>query len=537
MPQHELYAGLRYAAALNKLAQLETALRDQVRSQLTQAAYGASLAPLSLHLPRAAELDALRDAIGSAHGDLFVTGAPSAGKSALAVAVIDRLRDRGRHVVALHAAAISGLGTATDPFAGKLADILAVAGSGKPRILIIDGAESALDQLRNLTSAAHAADYQCVIVARDDVVDDVNGVLTSLENPSETPPTAPISYSVGTLSTDEIDTVVNHFPLLATIATRSGAVGLIARPGLIDAVLRSGPPTGPPGQALTELDVFTRYWSRLVEVPRPGASARGRADSAITFARDILAGPVVATIQILEPGAIDSLRLDGILTSASPLVARDQFATDLDLEFATARCLIVGGLDQLRTSPRPRRAMRATRLAIQAQLTPGAVSATLADIRLTLDAIGADHGVRWTELADEALLGHPAAYAIVTELWSSLSVTKLVSPVQFDDDRTTAVETDPERRRSRVDHDPVRDALDNDGEASRQRFEQPGRPPVGVQLVDRTQLGVADLVTHAVRADRDDLGWLEPVHDVGRVRHQQPLVRRVGEHVGYRSLA
>jgi hypothetical protein len=421
MPQHELNAGQRHTAALDELAQLETALRDQVRSQLTQPAYGATPTPLSLHLPRTAELDALSDAIGSAHGDLLVTGAPSAGKSALAVAVIDRLRDRGQQVVALHAEAISGLGTATDPFAGKLADILAVAGSGKPRVLIIDGAESALDQLRNLTSAAHAANYKCVIVARDDVAGDVNDVLTSLEDPSGTPSADPIPYSIGVLTTNEIDAVISHFPLLATIATRPGAAALIARPGLIDAVLRSGPPMGLPGQALTELDVFARYWSRLVEIPRTGASARGRADAAITVARDVLAGPAAATGQILEPGAIDSLRLDGILATASPLVARDQFATDLDLDFATARCLIVSGLDQLKTSPRPRRAMRATRLAIQAQLTPGTVPATLADIRLSLDAIGADHGIRWTELADEALIGHSGAYDIVTELWASLS--------------------------------------------------------------------------------------------------------------------
>ena len=74
-----------------------------------------------------------------------------------------RLRDRGQQVIALHAAVISGLGTATDPFGGKLDDILAVAGSRKPRVLIIEGAESGLDQLRHLTSAAHTANHQCVI--------------------------------------------------------------------------------------------------------------------------------------------------------------------------------------------------------------------------------------------------------------------------------------------------------------------------------------------------------------------------------------
>jgi hypothetical protein len=204
------------------------------------------------------------------------------------------------------------------------------------------------------------------------------------------------------------------------MAIRPGAVGLLSRPGLIDAVLRSGAPAGSPDDALTELDVFIRYWSRLVDVAQSGASARGRAEAAVAIARDTLAGPAAGRSPISEPGAIDSLRLDGILAAASPLAAADTFAGDLDLDFATARFLIIAGLGPLNDAPRPRRAMRATRLAIQARLNAGGAAAELADIRTDLAEIGANHGVRWAELADEAVLGHPAASAILTELWPSL---------------------------------------------------------------------------------------------------------------------
>jgi hypothetical protein len=187
LPHHKLSPGQRHATALARLAQLEANLRTQTRTRLAQPVAGSAAAPAPLWLPRSEALEALTAAIYDDDArDLLVTGVPSVGKSALAVAAIDRLRERGGHVIALHAAAMARLGTVTDPLEGKLADILANAGSGRRSILIVDGAESGLDQLRHLTAAARHAGYRCVIVSRGEGIASTRSPLTRSTRSSPT---------------------------------------------------------------------------------------------------------------------------------------------------------------------------------------------------------------------------------------------------------------------------------------------------------------------------------------------------------------
>jgi len=425
LARHRIPAGQRHTAALALLDQLETSLRDRSRGQLRQppprnGQVGDDV-PAPLSLPRGSALDALVKAIEApGTADVLVTGAPGTGKSALALNSVDRLRADGAHVVPLHATSVTGLGTLGDPFNGKLADVLACATTADRRYLLIDGAETATTggQLSALAVAGRRAGYRVVVVARDDVLDDLVGVLTSVDVDGGLAP-APSSHKVSPLGPGEVEQVVCHFPSLTTIAARPRAHDLLSRLGLVDAVLRSAPSvTADPGAPFTELNVFDRYWKGAVAVRRDGASAAGREQAAIALARKMLRPD--GGSEPREPGAVDSLRLDGVVASASPFSATATFATDLDLDFATARLLITDGLGLLEDAPRPRAAMRAARLAIQARLASEGVTA-LGVVRTELAAVASAHGTRWNDLADEAILGHPAAADLLTSLWPRLA--------------------------------------------------------------------------------------------------------------------
>jgi hypothetical protein len=196
------------------------------------------------------------------------------------------------------------------------------------------------------------------------------------------------------------------------------ATDLLSRPGLVDTILRAYPTLAVGDSPLTELDVYGAFWTRIVLASGPTASRSGREQAAVQTARAILLttppGPAA------EPGAIDALRRDGILAPYSTFAHRDTFATDLYLDFATARLLTTDGLGLLTSAPRPRWALRATRLAIQARLAADGAAA-LPAIRSELAAVAAAHGKRWSQLTDEAILGHPAAGTILTQLWPTLA--------------------------------------------------------------------------------------------------------------------
>ena len=255
-------------------------------------------------------------------------------------------------------------------------------------------------------------------MARDDVLDDIVDILTSVDVDGGLAP-APFPHKVGPLDPGEVAQVVHHFPALTTIAARPRAHDLLSRLGLVNAVLRSVPSVAADrGAPFTELNVFDRYWKGVVAVRRDGASAAGRDQAAVALARKMLRPD--SGSEPREPGAVDSLRLDGVVASASPFSATATFATDLDLDFATARLLITDGLGLLADAPRPRAAMRAARLAIQARLaTEGATA--LGVVRTELAAVASAHGTRWNDLADEAILGHPAAADLLTSLWPTLA--------------------------------------------------------------------------------------------------------------------
>jgi hypothetical protein len=418
MPHHPIGPGLRRAKYLDKLTALELSLRGRVRTRLTQLPAGGTSPPDPLHLLREDALAALVKAIGSTGAVLVVSGAPDTGKSALALESIEVLRAGGRHAVAVHASDITGVGTASDPFDGQLADTLGCATTASARYLIVDGAETAADgQLHALAIAAHEAGYRLVVVAREDALEEVHDALTSVLA-SATPPAAWQRHTIHPVTTDEITQIVAHFPVLSTIATRPRAADLLSRPGIVDTILRDPHAVAATSSPLTELDVYDAFWKRAVLAKGTTASSSGREQAALAVARSILL-PGPATVPS-EPRAVDALRLDGILAHYSVFSAGEAFATDLYLDFATARLLTKEGLGLLVTAERPRWAMRATRLAIQARLAHEGAAA-LPAIRNALAEITDVHGARWSDLADEGILGHPAAATLLADLWPAVA--------------------------------------------------------------------------------------------------------------------
>jgi len=242
MPHHPITPGLRRRKYLDKLTALEQDLCGRVRTHLTQLPVAGTTPPDPLHLPRQDALDALVNAINGTSAALMVSGAPDTGKSALAVESIDVLRASGAQVVAVHASAITGVGTASDPFDGRLADTLGCATTAEARYLIVDGAETAIanGQLHALSLAALTAGYRLVVVARDDVYEEVHEALTSVLV-NATPPAAPEQHNIEPVTAEEITQIVAHFPVLATIATRPRAADLLSRPGVVDTILRAHP--------------------------------------------------------------------------------------------------------------------------------------------------------------------------------------------------------------------------------------------------------------------------------------------------------
>jgi molybdopterin-guanine dinucleotide biosynthesis protein len=221
LPPHHVNSGARRAVQLATLTTLEEGLRGRVRTQLVQPGAPGATPPGPLRLARQAALEDLTASITRAVAALIVTGPADTGKSTLTVEAITALRASGAHVVALHAADATGIGTAADPFGGLFGDTLGCATTAASRYLVVDGAETAVaaDDLRPLLAAGLEAGYRPVVVVRDDAVEDVQDVVTAVMAAAGEV-TAPQQHIVGVLVEQEIAEIVAHFPALATVAAR-----------------------------------------------------------------------------------------------------------------------------------------------------------------------------------------------------------------------------------------------------------------------------------------------------------------------------
>ncbi|MEA5456790.1 ATP-binding protein [Sinomonas sp. JGH33] len=410
-----------HARAWDVLDRFGVRLRDSIRPGL-----GAE----ALEFERAderARLESLMRNVGESGGSLVVTGEPDVGKSALSLRVLEALRSEGASVVSLSLRDLPPRVAEFEALLGgaPLSDVLSTGAARPRRLLLIDGSESVLegrrDVFRELAAVALETGLGVVAITR---TDGAGQVLKSLVRASEIAGTAlaPVQHVVGPLSEEERRSLPDTFGALARLSGDPRAEWLLGRPGLVDALLRSGRVVEPT-TALCEADVFSAVWRDLVrqdEVHEPGAaSADDREQAALSVARRTL-----GLLPIQSSGtAAAELKSDGVLrVPHDPAFSSgDEFSTDLFRDFALCRLFIRDGWNPLADAGAPRWAIRAARLACQAFLNYGDRRTAWATLVARFDQIAHDHGDRWVEVPYEALLTLGDAESAIRDLWVTLT--------------------------------------------------------------------------------------------------------------------
>ena len=366
-----------------------------------------------LELERSAARDSLQEAMRtsvSSGSALLVTGEPDVGKSALTLRVAEELATDGPVVTVLSLRDLPPTTLELEGLlGGALDEVLAAAVSGPGRLLVVDGAEAALEGraglLAELVSAARGAGYGVVAITRLDGRGAVAEALSADGAP------VPTEHEISGLTAAEKTQLTATFAVLAGLEEDARSDWLLGRPGLVDLLLRAGPGADLSAGVVSEAQVFAIIWAQLVRrgeaTPSGGPSPDAREQALIELARRELlpASPKPA----IALDALSSLRSDGLLLPAGPTGAwspGDVFASDLIRDFAIARLLIVEGWDVLTSAEAPRWALRAVRLACQAALVQGGRETEAARLKLQaeFDAIGDNFGRRWIEVPLEALL-------------------------------------------------------------------------------------------------------------------------------------
>ena len=347
---------------------------------------------------------------------LVVSGEPDVGKSALTLRAVEDARDVGGAITTVSLRDLPPTTVEVEHFLrAPLGDVLAGTDVHQVRLLVVDGAEAALegrrDLLGDLAIAALRAGLGVAAVTRADgeyAVRDVLRRASSAVSPAEI---TPASHLVKGLTTAEVEQVGRAFPALTHLSQDQRSAWVLARPGLVDLLLRAGASRSLEDRALSEADVFAAVWSGLVRLNESPAaqdvSPDEREQALLALARGILESG--APSSGLPARALPSLRSDGLLLSAGPTVAwseGDEFASDLIRDFALARLLRIEGYGPLASAGAPRWAIRAARLACQTALAASRESSeqVLREQQAQFQQMAAEHGERWAELPLEAML-------------------------------------------------------------------------------------------------------------------------------------
>jgi hypothetical protein len=417
--QTRIGGSLRYSATWLTLDGLAQRTRSRTRNHL--AAEGRTL-----EIDRGALRTQLKTATIDASGEsagLVVTGDPDVGKSAIAVAAADELLSEG---AAIHLVHLRDLPTQTLELEhlihGPITEVLAAGPVAATRLLVIDGAEAALEGwstiFSDLATAASRAEVQLVAVVRGDAAAAVAAAMSTDGHPAKT-------FFVPPFDADERAKVATSFKSLTRFSVDPRSRWLLSRPGLVDLVLRADVAATLPDGALSEADVFAAVWARLVrrdERHGPGKpSPDGREQALLALATQAITG---SPAPVTDLSVLPSLRSDGLLLAAGPTAAwsgGDQFATDLVRDFSLARLLTLTGFDMLVSADAPRWAIRATVLALQARLLATRdVTATRESLQASFDGLAAAHGDRWSDLIDEATLTLGSSPAVLDQIWPTL---------------------------------------------------------------------------------------------------------------------
>jgi len=369
--------------------------------------------------------------VASGLESLVVVGEPDVGKSALTLRAAEWLEATGVMVTSLGLRDLPSTTVEVEALLGGGLDaVLGGTATGSGRLLVIDGAESVLEGrgalLTDMATAALRAGLGVVAVTRRDgagAVADALGRAASAAG-SAGPPK---EHEVRGLSQEEAKILAETFQSLSRLAEEPQAGWLLARPGLVDLLLRARAVGDLPIGPLSEAEVFAAVWHHLVrraEVSVPGGPSPDARDRGLTsVARKLLlpddSGPSP------DADALPSLRSDGLLLPPGPASAwipTDQFASDLIRDLAVARVLITQGWEIIDRAGAPRWALRAVRLACQSVLAAAGANSEAARVPLqaTFDDLAERHGTRWAEVPLEAVLTLGSAGDVLARAWPTL---------------------------------------------------------------------------------------------------------------------
>lgn len=415
----------RYANAWRIIDGLGVRLRDSIRPALRSDSQ-------SLELERAAERSRLVDAmrsVGRSAGALVVMGDPDVGKSALSLRAVETLQAEGAAIASLSVRDLPQRVTEVEhEWGGSALEEVMAAGDVRPtRLLLLDGAESVLEGrgevFRTLSGAAMKAGFGVIAVTRADGSRQVRDELArSCELAGSV---APVEHVVGPLTEAEREALPDTFTALARLGGEPRADWLLGRPGLVDALLRTGQALDPEN-VLCEADVFAAVWQGLVrshEIRAGGAaSPDDREQAALCVAKRTLG----ITADLPHGTATAELRSAGVLRVPNnpALAPGDEFSTDLFRDFALTRLFIKHGWDSLTSAGAPRWSIRAARLACQAALVRGNRSSAWLNLCATFSGIAEEMGDRWREVPYEALLTLGDAELAIQQLWGALTADK-----------------------------------------------------------------------------------------------------------------
>jgi hypothetical protein len=447
-----------FSRAATQLATLVQALeRDTPRALSTPGTGGAAGAFV---LDRPKEVQALVDAIDTAAPGsvILLRGEADVGKSALALATMDQVRAAGGAVLALSLRDLPASLAMLTPSLGLAPEtLLAAAPSAPVSVLLLDGGEVVQEGnaavAGALLDATAAVGRTAIIVARDDAADAVRDLVQRHVG------TVPVEQIVPSLGDDDVTRVVAAAPALARYAADTRAVWLLRRLGLVDLLLRAAQNGALlPSALASEAEVFATVWHALVrraERVIAGVGPDDREQATLDIARELLGGGLARPV---PGGVLASLRSDNVLRPRDATTAwqtRDQFASDVLRDFATARLLLRERLPVLLQGGAPRWAVRAARLFAQARLAEVAggtgtpdplIAARWTEVTEAFSALVAEHGARWAELPWEALFTAGWAERVLTALTPQLraEATALATAMECIERRFSALGgTDP----------------------------------------------------------------------------------------------
>lgn len=412
-----------FAVAWGVLDRLGTRLREAVSPGLKS---GQQMLELERSDERSRLIAAI-SSVGTSAGALVVTGDPDVGKSALSLRAVQTLEQDGAAIVRL---SLRDLPNTVAEFEGQLGgyalDDVMAAGAVRPvRAFLVDGAEAVLEgrgqMFRAVAAAALRGGFGMVSVTRTDGSRQVREELSRALDLAGSS-LSPGEHLVGPLTADEQQALPGAFTALARLSVEPRANWVLGRPGLVDALLRTGVALEP-GDLLCEADVYSAVWRSLIrrdEIHLQGsASPDDRELAALRAARRALS---IAAEPAHGTGAAE-LRSDGVLRVPNnpALAAGDEFATDLFRDFALCRLFITQGWKSLSSAGAPRWSIRAARLGCQAALLGHNRLSAWTDLSTNFGLIASAQGDRWLEVPYEALLTLGDAESALRELWETLT--------------------------------------------------------------------------------------------------------------------